>query len=228
MPASKKLYEHEFERPFIAETQNYYRLESNQHITSSSCYAYLERAKRRLTEELDRLLKYLDSSSERLLISTFLREYIENHALTLITMENSGLVPMIRNEKHEELALMFELFSKVPEAFAALTKHLSAFIVAEGTKLMQDDKVKPDEFVANVIALREKMFGIHSRSFNRDNSIDLTIKTAFENFLNQDSDKTAMSLVYYLDDQFKKDFKNLSEAEVNERLERVIKIFRYL
>ena len=37
-----------------------------------------------------------------------------------------------------------------------------------------------------------------------------------------------MSLVYYLDDQFKKDFKGLSEGEVNERLERVIKIFRYL
>ena len=37
-----------------------------------------------------------------------------------------------------------------------------------------------------------------------------------------------MSLVYYLDDQFKKDFKGLNEAEINERLERVIKIFRYL
>jgi cullin 3 len=225
---SKKLYEHEFERPFMAETQNYYRLESNHFITSSSCYAYLQRAKQRLTEELDRLLKYLDSSSERLLISTFLKEYVENHALTLIQMENSGLIAMIRNEKYEEIALLYELFSKVPEAFACLTKHLSAFIVSEGTKLMQDDKVKPDEFVANVISLREKMFSIHLRSFNKDNAIDLTIKTSFENFLNQDSDKTAMSLVYYLDDQFKKDFKNLSETEVNDRLERVIKIFRYL
>ena len=42
---SKKLYEHEFERPFIAETLNYYRIESNNFITSSSCYAYLQRAK---------------------------------------------------------------------------------------------------------------------------------------------------------------------------------------
>ena len=72
------------------------------------------------------------------------------------------------------------------------------------------------------------MFNIHIKSFNKDNSIDLTIKSAFENFLNLESEKTAMSLVYYLDDQFKKDFKNLSEAEVNDRLERVIKIFRYL
>ena len=93
---------------------------------------------------------------------------------------------------------------------------------------MLDDKVKPDEFVANVINLREKMFNIHTKSFSKDNTIDLTIKTSFENFLNQESEKTAMSLVYYLDDQFKKEFKNLSEVEINDRLERVIKIFRYL
>ena len=72
------------------------------------------------------------------------------------------------------------------------------------------------------------MFAIHIRSCARDSQVELTIKTAFENFLNEDSDKTAMCLVYYLDDQFKKDFKGLSEAEVNERQERVIKIFRYL
>lgn len=37
-----------------------------------------------------------------------------------------------------------------------------------------------------------------------------------------------MSLVYYLDDQFKKDFKGMSESEINERLDKVIQIFRYL
>jgi len=113
MSQSKKLYEQEFEKPFIAETQNYYRLESNHYITGSSCYAYLQRAKQRLNEELDRLLNYLDPSSERLLISTFMKEYIENHSHTLIMMENSGLISMIKNEKYDELALMYELFSKV-------------------------------------------------------------------------------------------------------------------
>lgn len=82
--------------------------------------------------------------------------------------------------------------------------------------------------MANVISLREKMMNIHIKSFSKDTNIDLAIKNAFESFLNLDSEKTAMSLVYYLDDQFKKDFKQLSEAEINERLERVIKIFRYL
>lgn len=44
------------------------------------------------------------------------------------------------------------------------------------------------------------MVNIHVKSFAKDTNIDLAIKNAFESFLNQDSDKTAMSLVYYLDD----------------------------
>jgi hypothetical protein len=47
-------------------------------------------------------------------------------------MENSGLIAMIKNEKYDEIALMYELFSKVPESFQALSKNLSNYIVAEG------------------------------------------------------------------------------------------------
>jgi cullin 3 len=59
-------------------------------------------------------------------------------------MDNSGLVSMIRNEKYDELALMYELFSKVQDAFSSLTKHLSAYIIAEGQKLMEDSGLKHD------------------------------------------------------------------------------------
>ena len=89
-------------------------------------------------------MNYLDSSSERLLIATFLKEYIENHAQTLILMDNSGLVSMIKNEKYEELALLYELFSKIQDAFSLLTKHLSMYIIGEGQKLMEDSGLKHD------------------------------------------------------------------------------------
>jgi hypothetical protein len=32
-------------------------------------------------------------------------------------MENSGLIAMIKNEKYEEVGLLYELFVRVPEAF---------------------------------------------------------------------------------------------------------------
>ena len=37
-----------------------------------------------------------------------------------------------------------------------------------------------------------------------------------------------MSLVYLLDEKFKKDFKGMSEVEINEEIDKVIQIFRYL
>lgn len=196
-------------------------------------------ARKRHQEELDRVLSYLDNSTERVLIKTFLKEYIDHHASALINMEHSGLIHMIKNEKYDEIRLMHELFSKVPEAYNVLKQALHSYIFAEGSKLVNDDLLKHDQFVGQIISLRERMLSMLAQSFERDPSIDVTIKTAFEAFVNQiqpdgtsvnpvGGEKTAMALVYYLDDKFKKDFKGLSEAEINEKLDKVIQIFRYL
>ena len=42
---NKKIYEQEFEKPFIHETQQYYQIESNQVIVDNNCYAFLQKAK---------------------------------------------------------------------------------------------------------------------------------------------------------------------------------------
>jgi len=81
-------------------------------------------------------LNYLDSSSEKILIKTYLQEYIHAHAQTLITMEGSGLVHMIKYDKYDDLGLMYEMFSKVQDAFNLLKTHLTAYIIEEGNKLV--------------------------------------------------------------------------------------------
>ena len=109
----------------LAETADYYRLESNRLIVDSACSGYLAKANIRLQEEYQRVEGYLAPSTEPKLIETFLREYVgEKHALTLITMEESGLVHMIRNQKLDELQLLYQLFSRIPEAFALLRKRM--------------------------------------------------------------------------------------------------------
>jgi len=42
--SSKKIYENEFEKLFVQETQAYYRGESHYYITTHSCFAYLQKA----------------------------------------------------------------------------------------------------------------------------------------------------------------------------------------
>jgi cullin 3 len=172
-------------------------------------------------------LNYLDSSSEKALIKTYLQEYIQAHALTLIQMDNSGLTHMIKNDKIEEIGLMYDMFSKVTEAFGHLKGHLSQFIISEGNKLVLDEKLKQDEFVQKIIELRDKMINIFGKAFLKDSNIDVTIKNSFETFINQ-NERTAMCLVYYLDEKFKKDFKGMQEQEINDILDKVIHIFRYL
>ena len=71
------------------------------------------------------------------------------------------------------------------------------------------------------------MIDLLHKSLDRDMTVDMTIKNSFENFINE-NEKTAKSLVMYLDDNFKKDFKNNTEVEIAEKVDKIIQIFRYL
>lgn len=78
--SSKKLYEQEFEQPFILQTREFYRNLSNSLISKLTAPEFLSIAQKRLEGELD-LQKYcLDYSTEKVLVQTFLQEFIENHA----------------------------------------------------------------------------------------------------------------------------------------------------
>ena len=71
------------------------------------------------------------------------------------------------------------------------------------------------------------MVDLLNKSLDKDQTVDLTIKNSFEQFINE-NEKTAKSLVLYLDEKFKKDFKNNTEVEIAEEVDKIIQIFRYL
>ena len=224
---SRKLYEQEFEKVLLLDTAEYYKLESQALITDCSCASFLEKAHRRLMQEYERVASYLDASTEPKLINTFLNEYIgDAHSQALLTMESSGLVHMIRNNNIDELGLVYNMFQRRPASFELLRKHLAEFIIREGNKLVSEE-VKNDDLVIKMIDLRERVCGIQSRAMEKDTQIDMTIKMAFEKVVNVNN-RTAKALVFYLDEMLKKDFKNIQEAELTERLDKVIHIFRFL
>ena len=71
------------------------------------------------------------------------------------------------------------------------------------------------------------MVDLLHKSLDKDMTVDMTIKNSFESFINE-NEKTARSLVLYLDENFKKDFKNNTEVEIAEKVDKIIQIFRYL
>ena len=219
---SRKIYEQEFEQILLQETSDYYRAESQQLISSSSCSAYLQQANRRLQQEFERVQSYLSPSSETQLIQCFLDEYIgEVHASNLLQMESSGFVHMIRNNKINDLTIMFQLFSRRQKSFDLLKKCLSEFIASEGSKLVADTNLKTDDFIQQLMRLRELIIEIATQAMGRDSQVDLAIKMAFEKVCNQDN-KVAKALVGYLDEMFKTEFKTLQEQELGEKIDKVI------
>ena len=145
----------------------------------------------------------------------------------MLTMENSGLVHMIKNDKISDLSMLYSMFSLTPSAFAYLRNHFSQYIVEEGKKLVGDEKLKNEEFVVRLIALRERIIEIYTKCMSKDPQIDLTIKMSFEKFVNE-SCRTAKALVFYLDELFKTEFSSMNEVELNDRIDRIIQVFRYI
>jgi cullin 3 len=142
-------------------------------------------------------------------------------------MESSGLVYMIRNNQLNNLGLLFSMFTRREDSFEKLRKCLSEFIIEEGNKLVRDEQIKNEDFVSQLISLRDRIVEISTKAMKRDPQIELSIKLAFEEVVNQNN-RTAKALVLYLDEMFKKDFKTTSELELNELLDKIIHIFRYL
>ena len=66
-------------------------------------------------------------------------------------MDSSGLVSMIRNNKITDIALLYTIFSRRPKSFELLKRSLRDYIVMEGFKLVQDEKLKIEEFVVKLI-----------------------------------------------------------------------------
>merc|ERR1712185_12291 len=109
------VYEEDFEFDFLESTRLFYHQESMDFISSNTCPDYLTKAEARLNEEMQRVKHYLNVHTEGKLKRIVETELIFNHAQTLVSMENSGVVPMLRNNKMDDLRRMYSLFGRVPE-----------------------------------------------------------------------------------------------------------------
>ncbi|CAI7786269.1 unnamed protein product, partial [Closterium sp. NIES-54] len=95
------VYSEDLERPFLEASAAFYRGEAQRHLGTCDCADYLRVAERRLEEEGERVAQYLDARTEGKVTGVVEREMVGNHLRLLVDMENSGLVPMLVNDKYE-------------------------------------------------------------------------------------------------------------------------------
>ena len=101
-----KVYEEEFEGPFLEQSKIFYRQESQIFLSQNTCSDYIKKAGARLEEESARISNYLSPSTEPALKHTVESEFISKQAKTLVEMDSSGCEFMMRESKYQDLANM--------------------------------------------------------------------------------------------------------------------------
>nr|XP_029509828.1 cullin-3-like [Oncorhynchus nerka] len=111
----RSVYEEDFESPFLEMSAEFFQMESQKFLAENSASVYIKKVEARINEEIERVLHCLDKSTEEPIVKVVERELISKHMKTIVEMENSGLVHMLKNGKTEDLGSFFSFslsFSK--------------------------------------------------------------------------------------------------------------------
>ncbi|XP_055643671.1 cullin-3 [Toxorhynchites rutilus septentrionalis] len=226
---SRWVYEEDFERPFLTQSAAFYKLESQKFLSENSASVYIRRVEVRITEEAERAKLYLDESTEIRIVEVVEDELIKKHMRTIVEMENSGVVYMLKNTKTEDLACMYKLFSRVTGGLKTIADCVSQHLRAMGKNLVKEEEsgTNPITFVQNLLDLKDRFDHFLHHSFNNDKIFKNMISSDFEHFLNLNS-KSPEYLSLFIDDKLKKGCKGMSEQEIETILDKTMVLFRYL
>lgn len=166
----------------------------------------------RITEESARAALYLDKDTEPRIVKVVEDELIKKHMRSIVEMENSGVVYMIKNSKTEDLACMYKLFSRLKDdGLKVIADAVSAYLREQGRLLVKEEEngTNPITFVQNLLDLKDRFDHFLHHSFNNDKIFKNMISSDFEHFLNLNS-KSPEYLSLFIDDKLKKGGKGVS------------------
>lgn len=226
---SRTVYEEDFEKPFLETSANFYRLESQQFIASNSCSEYMKKIEIRLKEENARVSHYLDASTEPKIKEVAERELISVHMKTLVEMENSGLISMLRDDKIDDLKRMYSLFGRVPGGLALMRDMMSNDVKEIGKAIVTDEEKAKEQgtYVQSLLDLKDKYDKLLASALNNDKTFQHSLNQAFEYFINLNQ-KSPEYISLFIDEKLKKGLKGVSDEEVEIVLDKVMVLFRFI
>ncbi|KAK7089946.1 cullin-3-like [Littorina saxatilis] len=227
---SRSVYEEDFEKPFLDQSAEFYRLESQKFLAENSASVYIKKVEARINEEAERATHYLDKSTEDPVVRVLEEELISKHMKTIVEMENSGVVHMLENNKTDDLACMYKLFFRVNNGLRTMCHCISQYLREQGRALVIEEAEEGKNaitYVQNLLDLNDRFNHFLHESFNEDKQFKQMISSGFEFFINLNS-KSPEYLSLFIDDKLKKGVKGMSEQEIEVVLDKSMVLFRYL
>ncbi|TMW67602.1 hypothetical protein Poli38472_011222 [Pythium oligandrum] len=218
-----QLYHSRFEAPFLDASERFYTAEGIETSATSDVSQFLVHVENRLREENDRVVHYLDASTRKQLIHVVESKLLKPHTNTLL---ERGFDALMDQGRIDDLKRMFVLFGKVDavkDLKTAFTNHIKKKI-----SVLVMDVEQEKTLVEKLLQFKADLDKILSESFQSDPDFVFAMKSAMEYGVNARPSRPAELVAKFVDAKLRTGNKGGSETEVENLLDRVMVIFRYI
>ncbi|KAI8145398.1 Cullin-domain-containing protein [Fennellomyces sp. T-0311] len=219
------MYSDVFEPAFLKSTGDYYRAEADRLLQQLSVPGYLMHASRRYEEEADqRINEYLEPSSRTRLLEAVKTQFVYAKIDQIL---EKGFDGMMETMDKEPLHILYTSIVS-DRGVSQLRIALSNYIKHRGTELIKDPK-QDSRMITSLLTYKAKLDEIVRDCFHNDDMFLHALKDSFETFVNSRRAKPAELLAKFIDSKLRANSKQKNtEEDLNQLLDRVLVIFRYL
>uniref|UniRef100_A0A8C5AEH0 Cullin 4A n=1 Tax=Gadus morhua TaxID=8049 RepID=A0A8C5AEH0_GADMO len=224
MLSDLQVYKESFEERFLVETNRLYAAEGQRLMQERDVPEYLHHVARRLEEENDRVISYLDQSTQKPLVYCVEKQLLGEHMTSIL---QKGLTVLLDENRVTELTLLYQLFSKVKGGLHTLLQFWRDYIKAFGGEIVGTPE-KDKDMVQELLDYKDKMDNVVHTCFARNESFINSMKEAFEAFINKRPNKPAELIAKYVDSKLRAGNKEATEEELERILDKIMIIFRFI
>ncbi|XP_071163258.1 cullin-4A-like [Mytilus edulis] len=228
MLSDLQIYHDSFEKKFLEATDRLYAAEGQRLMQERDVPEYLAYVDKRLGEENERLLHYLDPSTKKNLVCCVEKQLLDQHLNTIL---QKGLNQLLSENRIQDLTLMYQLFSRVKDGLKELAIAFAAYIKTTGRLIVvntDNDLEKDRDMVQKLLDFKEKLDNVIDICFAKNEKFINGLKESFEHFINQRQNKPAELIAKYVDSKLRSGNKEATEEELERLLDKIMVLFRFI
>ncbi|XP_062907313.1 cullin-4A-like isoform X3 [Mobula hypostoma] len=224
MLSDLQVYQESFEQRFLEETNCLYVAEGQRLMQEREVPEYLHHVNKRLEEETDRVITYLEQSTQKWLVASVEKHLLGEHLTAIL---QKGLNQLLDENRTADLTLLYQLFSRVKGGLPVLLQHWNEYIKTIGTTIVVNPE-KDKTMVKELLDFKDKVDHIIEVCFLKNEKFVNTTKEAFETFINKRPNKPAELIAKYVDSKLRAGNKEATDEELERILDKIMIIFRFI